>query len=178
MGPRVTPGSVQLVRRSPWGQGLGDLLSPGEPGRIRELAAHRILEVVGVARAERLQSEKALREGWDEGWVRRGVVRHPAGARLQGRDLSPCQHRLGRPFQGLWETPVQVSGDHRSTAHGDTTGQRRPWLPCESPSSLGGAPPPQACRSCWLSWPQAPHAQALCCPPSRDWMQCPALTQG
>lgn len=101
-GPEGDTRLCPAGREESLGAGLGGSSQPGRSRpEIRKLPAHRILEVVGVVRAERLQSEQALREGWDEGWVRRGVVRHPAGAGLQGRHLSACQHRLGRPFQAL-----------------------------------------------------------------------------
>lgn len=55
MGLRMTPGSVQLVRRSPWGQGLE---GPSHARKARleiwELPVHRVLEVAGVVRAEGL----------------------------------------------------------------------------------------------------------------------------
>lgn len=56
MGLRVTPGSVQLVGKSPGSRAQRDLFTPGEPARLEiwELPAHRVLEVVGVARAEGL----------------------------------------------------------------------------------------------------------------------------
>lgn len=56
MGLGVTPGSVQLVGKSPGGRAQRGLLTPGEPARLEtwELPAHRVLEVVGVVRAEGL----------------------------------------------------------------------------------------------------------------------------